>query len=215
VKPLLLDATQTALRAELARMIEGKPELTSLTEINLMKLGRELRMQKIVFETARDVYDQMKPTWKGSREFLLAQVVGIVERFVASDRIHISPPFFAQDDLRRRIVITLNMTKLVQHIWEAIRFENTEAIVPVFDDEHPVRSTATCGRDSRGGRASVPTDPTSIFVFMTVLGKRPNHASWTLTQRWLPGLKTSISDSKLSTSLRASCASTGRIFWSG
>ncbi|MGH9352106.1 MAG: restriction endonuclease, partial [Terriglobia bacterium] len=57
VKPLPLDATETALRAELARMIEGKPELTSLTEIDLMKLGRELRMQKIVFETARDVYD--------------------------------------------------------------------------------------------------------------------------------------------------------------
>ncbi|MGH9398533.1 MAG: BPTD_3080 family restriction endonuclease [Terriglobia bacterium] len=141
VKPLLLDATETALRAEMARMIEGKPELTSLTEIDLMKLAREFRLQKIVFETARDVYDQMKPTWKAGREFLLAQVVGIVERFLSSDRIQISPPLFAQDDLRRRIVIILNMTKLVQHIWEAIRFENTEALVPVFDDEHPIRST--------------------------------------------------------------------------
>jgi type III restriction enzyme len=142
VKPLLLDATETAIRAELARMIEGKPELTSLTEIDLMKLGRELRMQKIIFETARDVYDQMKPTWKASRELLLAQVVGIVERFLSSSRLHISPPLFAEDDLRRRIVITLNMTRLVQHIWEAIRFENTEALVPVFDDGHPIRSTA-------------------------------------------------------------------------
>ena len=142
VKPLLLDATETALRAEMARMIEGKPELTSLTGINLMKLAREFRLQKIVFETARDVYDQMKPTWKASREFLLVQVVGIAERFLSSNRIQISPPLFAQDDLRRRIVITLNMTKLVQHIWEAIRFENTEALVPVFDNEHPIRSTA-------------------------------------------------------------------------
>jgi type III restriction enzyme len=141
VKPLLLDATETALRAEMARMIEGKPELTSLTEIDLMKLAREFRLQKIVFEAARDVYDQMKPTWKASREFLLAQVVGIVERFLSSDRIQISPPLFAQDDLRRRIVITLNMTKLVQYIWEAIRFENTEALAAVFDEEHPLRST--------------------------------------------------------------------------
>ena len=33
------------------------------------------------------------------------------------------------------------MNKLVQHIWEAIRFENTETIEPVFDNEHPIRST--------------------------------------------------------------------------
>ena len=33
------------------------------------------------------------------------------------------------------------MTKIVQHIWEAIRQENTEQLVPVFDNEHPIRST--------------------------------------------------------------------------
>lgn len=141
VKPLLLDANETPLRAELARMIDGKPELTSLTEINLMDLGREFRTQKIVFEAARDIFDLMKPPWKANREFLLGQIVGLVETFMKSDRIHISPPLFSQDDLRRRVVITLNMSKLVQHIWEAIRFDNTEALVPIPDDEHPIRST--------------------------------------------------------------------------
>ena len=34
------------------------------------------------------------------------------------------------------------MNKTVQHIWQAIRFENTEALVPVFDTDRPVRSTA-------------------------------------------------------------------------
>ena len=33
------------------------------------------------------------------------------------------------------------MTRLVQHIWEAIRFENTDRLVPVFDRDQPVRST--------------------------------------------------------------------------
>ena len=33
------------------------------------------------------------------------------------------------------------MTKVVQHIWEAIRFENTESLEPVFDSEHPIRCT--------------------------------------------------------------------------
>ena len=33
------------------------------------------------------------------------------------------------------------MTKIVQHIWEAIRQENTDQLVPVFDNQFPIRST--------------------------------------------------------------------------
>lgn len=37
------------------------------------------------------------------------------------------------------------MTKVVQHIWEAIRFENAERLEPVFDRDRPIRSTADMG----------------------------------------------------------------------
>lgn len=99
-------------------------------------------MQKIIFETARDVYDQVRPAWKGNREFLLAQIIGLVEKVLRSDRIRILPALFAQDELRRRILLTLNMTKIVQHIWQAIREGNTERLTAVFDSQHPIRSTA-------------------------------------------------------------------------
>lgn len=141
VKPLELNANDTATLAEMAPMVDGKPDVTKITEINLEELGRKFRMQKIVFETARDLYDQMQPDWKGNRELLLAQVIHLVEEFINSDRVRIVPPLFNQDPLRRRIFLTLNMTRVVQHIWEAIRFENTLALVPVFDTEHPIRST--------------------------------------------------------------------------
>lgn len=141
-KPLILDAYDTATLAELAPMIDGKPDVTRLTEISLEELGRKFRFQKIVFATATDLYDQMRPTWKGNREYLLAQLIRLVERFVDSGKIQVHPPLFNQDDLRRRIVITLNMNKVVQHIWEAIRFENTLSLEPVFDTEKPIRSTA-------------------------------------------------------------------------
>lgn len=141
VKPLELDAYDNATLAELAPIVEGKPDVTKISAISLEDLGRKYRMQRIVFETARDVYDQMKPNWKGSKEYLLAQLVRVIEDFIGSNKISISPPLFNQDDLKRRILITLNMQKLVQHIWEAIRFENTEAIVPVFDGDNPIRST--------------------------------------------------------------------------
>ena len=141
IEPLQLDANDTATRAELASVLEGKPDVTRLTEIDLEDLGKKFRMQKVIFEAARDVFDLMKPTWKGNREFLLAQLIRLVEGYIASGKIVISPPLFNQDDLRRRILLTLNMTKLVQHIWEAIRFENTLTLVPVFDTDRPIRST--------------------------------------------------------------------------
>jgi len=115
--------------------------VTKLTSIDVEKLGREQRMQRVIFQTAADIYDQMKPNWKANREFLLAQVIRLTEKYLTSGQIVLSPPLFQQDELRRRILYTLNMTKIVQHLWEALRFENALAVVPVFDKERPIRST--------------------------------------------------------------------------
>jgi type III restriction enzyme len=125
----------------MAPIIDGKPDITKISEIDLEDLGKKFRMQKIIFETARDIYDQMKPTWSGNKEFLLAQLIRIVEQFIASDKIRISPLLFYQEEIRRRILILLNMSKTVQHIWEAIRCENTESLEPIFDSDNPIRST--------------------------------------------------------------------------
>jgi type III restriction enzyme len=187
VKPFALDANDTATRAEMASVLEGKPDLSKLAEIDLEELGRKFRMQKIIFEAARDVFDLMKPTWKGSKEYLLAQVIGLVESYISSGKIAISPPLFNQDDLRRRIFLTLNMNKLVQHIWEAIRFENTLCLVPVFDSDRPIRSTG----DMRTWFTRKPGEPTrrshiNLCVFdstweaseMFELDRNKNVAAW-------------------------------------
>lgn len=138
---LELDAGHTAQVAELAPVLEGKPDVTKVSRIQLERLAREFRTQRIIFETARDVFDQMKSTWQGCREVLLAQLVRIVENFIRADRIDISPPLFYQDELRRRLIITLNMSRVVQHVWEAVRQENTERLMPIFDSDHPIRAT--------------------------------------------------------------------------
>ncbi len=141
VRPLELDAAQTAQVAELAPILEGKPDVTKIERIELERLAREFRTQRIIFETARDVFDQMNHTWQGNKEVLLAQLIKIVEQFIASDYITIKPPLFYQDALRRRLIITLNLSRAVQHVWDAVRQENTERLVPVFDRDHPIRST--------------------------------------------------------------------------
>lgn len=141
VFPLGLDATETAQIAELAPIVDGKPDVTRVSRIELDRLAREFRTQRIIFETARDVLDQIKHDWRGSREVLLAQLVRLVEQFIRSDRIRVHPALFDHDELRRRLIITLNMSRVVQHVWDAVRQENTEKLVPVFDRDHPIRST--------------------------------------------------------------------------
>jgi type III restriction enzyme len=141
VKPLEIDAYKTPTLAEGAPIVEGKPDVTKLSEIDLEDLGRKFRWQKIAFETASSIYDQMKPNWKGNQEYLLACLIRLMEEFVASGKIDITTPLFNQDDLRRRLVITLNLGKVVQHMWESITSENTESLLPVFDTERPIVST--------------------------------------------------------------------------
>jgi type III restriction enzyme len=141
VPALRLDASNTAKLAELAPVVDGKPDFTKIAAIDLDELGKRFRMQKIAFEAARDIFEQMQPSWKGSREFLLAQVITLVERFLASPKIEIDPPLFYQDQLKRRILLTLSMQKIVQHVFERIRYENTQSLSPVFDTNKPIRST--------------------------------------------------------------------------
>jgi type III restriction enzyme len=141
VSRLVLDAYKTPRIAELAPMIDGKPDFTKLTEIQLDELERRFRMQRIVFEAASGVYDRMAPTWKGNREYLLAQLVRLVEKYIYSGRVVVDPPIFNTNDKLRRLFLTLNMTKIVEHLWGAIRFENALTLEPVFDTERPIRST--------------------------------------------------------------------------
>ena len=140
-----MNAARRHRLAELAPILEGKPDVTKIAQIDLERLAKEFRTQKIIFETARDVYEQMQKDWQGSKEALLAQLVRLVEQFIRSDKISVIPALFYQDDLKRRLIITLNMTKVVQHIWQAIRFENTRRLEPVFDRDRPIRSTGDMG----------------------------------------------------------------------
>ncbi|MEX2171413.1 MAG: DEAD/DEAH box helicase family protein [Pirellulales bacterium] len=140
---LSLSESDIVTTAELAAILGGKPDLRNLTEIQLQKIGEQFRFQKIVFETARDVFEQMKPNWQGNKEVLLAQVIKIVERVLSSDRIAFSQPLFSQDLVRRRILLTLTMSKIVNHIWNAIKFdeENSQSLDLVFDQYRPIAST--------------------------------------------------------------------------
>lgn len=48
---------------------------------------------------------------------------------------------FNTDPVRQRIIYMMNMNKIVQHLWGFIKLEQTERIVPIFDQNKRVRST--------------------------------------------------------------------------
>lgn len=143
VKVLEIDPYESITEAELAAIIAGKPNHKVKTAIGLEKIAEDTRVQTIVFRIASTIYNsEKKPDWKGSKEVFLAQVVRIVEQFIDSDKIRVKHDLFSQDDVKRKILIILNMNKIIQHIWSEIRTENTMELTPVFDVEKPIRSTS-------------------------------------------------------------------------
>jgi type III restriction enzyme len=141
MEPIYLDPYDSVTQTEMAAIIAGKPNPAALSEIDLKELADKFRIQTIVFETAKRIYNSEKPAWKGSEGMFLAQIVRLVDGFIQSKKVFIEDDLFSNDPLRHRVLILLNINRIVQHIWNGLRAENTEKVVPVFDSENSVRST--------------------------------------------------------------------------
>lgn len=136
--PLLsLDAASTRLSAELAPIVAGQTDLGKLSEIDLEGLEPGLRMQRAIFAASARVWEM-----KGTRDWPIGQVFRIVEEWLRGGRISIEPRLFETSPLRRRLVLMLNMDRIVQHLWGQIQSTLTEALVPVLDASRRSRSTA-------------------------------------------------------------------------
>ncbi len=140
---LHLAAGQTAKLAELAPVIEGKPDYERIERISLEALAQEYRFQRIAFETAHQIISSRKPDWEGSKGYHMAQLVKLVEDFVLTDKISIEPVTLGHDAFGRRLIITLNLNKLVRHIWHGITASSTVMLEVQFDAEEPIGSTAS------------------------------------------------------------------------
>ncbi len=141
VEPLVLDAMKQPTLAQLAPIVDNKPKVEEISEIDLQKIAEEYRLQRIAFQVARDIFNQEAPAWKGDKAFLMSRIVDIAQEFIKSDKIEIVPPLFATDPTRRRVLIALYMPDIVHALWAALLPQNTEGYELVFDDRLPVRTT--------------------------------------------------------------------------
>jgi type III restriction enzyme len=124
----------------MAPAVGGANAWDQITEIDLEKLPDEFRLQRLVFQAARKAYDQMSGQFTGTPEYLAFQLIRLIEKFLASDKLEV-PSLFHQEPLRKRILVSLNMDVVVQHLLRYLIPQNQERIEPVFDEEFPVGST--------------------------------------------------------------------------
>ncbi|MDR1958465.1 MAG: hypothetical protein LBQ54_05405 [Planctomycetaceae bacterium] len=111
IKTLELDPLDSITETELEPMLNGKPNPAALTEIDLKEIAGKLRLQTLIFKIAASIYHLDKHAWKGSVESFLIQLIEIVEKFVHSDKLKIRNPEYDKEELRRRVLIMLNIGK--------------------------------------------------------------------------------------------------------
>lgn len=141
VAPLTLNAYDTREIAELAPVIEGRHDVTRLAEIDLEKIYSQVRLQSSIFRATLDIHRQMQSDWKGDLNALFTQLVPVVENFINSDKLEISPPMFGLEDKRRRVLVRLNAATVVNHLAPFIQQENVESYELIVDTSNPIIST--------------------------------------------------------------------------
>jgi len=86
---------------------------------------------------------KVSETWEAGEVIANPASTGVEERTVtvAERGLHLRVVRAQLPEGHASIVLTLSMTRIVQHVAEALRFQNAERLEPVFDPERPIRST--------------------------------------------------------------------------
>ena len=141
VTPLQLDPHQRITEVQLDPIIAGKPHSSSQIAIRLDPYSDSERMQTIIFRIAALIYSRnLAPEWSSGRESFLAQLVQLVEKFIAAGKVQINS--VAPDAETTKMAIHRNMMRVVQYVWSKIQSSSAGRLVPVFDTECPHLSTA-------------------------------------------------------------------------
>lgn len=140
VPPLTIDPATTPVSADLAPALGGATDLSMAHQIDLEALPEDFRLQRLTFQAARKAFDAMRGQFHGNAEFLVVQLIRLVEAFIDSDKLHV-PSQFHQEPLRKRILLAMNIDLVVDHLIRHVNEQNRERLEPVFDQDLPIGST--------------------------------------------------------------------------
>ena len=142
VPPLTLNAEGVIINAELSPVLNGKTDPMLIDDIDLEAFYSQRRMQTLMFQTAGSVYDEMRANLDKEKNadflrdsnklYILGQIVKLTEEYISSGRIKIAPALFETDIRRRKVLLCLNMDKVIKHMWQGIKSSNYEELIPIF-----------------------------------------------------------------------------------
>jgi type III restriction enzyme len=142
VKPIEINPEDTITEVEMGGVISGDITPAAMSDIDIKQFAERYRLQSVVFRVATNIFGIEKHNWKGNQYDFLSQLLKLTEEFLTSDRIAIKSNLFNQDKVRKNILLTLNISRIIQHFWVAIKDQNAAVLSPVFDAERPIRSTS-------------------------------------------------------------------------
>lgn len=184
--PLELSAEETRTVVELAPVIDGKPDLSRLTEVDLRGIGSEKRFQTVKLQAAVRLRERLAKNWDGDPASHISQLLRMIEEFTDSKKLVIKVPKFEHTELLRRIVVALNIQRIVEHLSAFIKSSSSEDPVAIFDSVRPVRSTAT----APVWYTSKPTQPVekSQISHIVIDSKWEGSVAFELERERMPGL---------------------------
>lgn len=140
VEPLKLDPSQIPIAVDIAPALGGATDWKHIQTIDLEKLPEEFQFQRLAFQAARKAFAELQKKFSGNKEYLGVQLIRLVDEFLRSDKLDI-PSLYHQDPLRKRILISMSMDRVVQHLLRFVVEQNQERIEPIFDEDFPIGST--------------------------------------------------------------------------
>nr|NQU88943.1 DEAD/DEAH box helicase family protein [Bacteroidota bacterium] len=142
VKPIEINPEDTITEVEMGGVISGNITPAAMSDIDIKQFAERYRLQSVIFRVATNIFGIEKHNWKGNQYDFLSQLLKLTEDFLKSDRIVIKSILFNRDPVRKNILLTLNVSRIIQHFWVAIKDQNAAILSPVFDAERPIRSTS-------------------------------------------------------------------------
>ena len=139
-KPLLINSSQISITASMADIIDGKAVVKTMSDIDLRSWHDNLRFQRMIFLASKDIYLEMLPGWKGTKDFLLAQIISLVERFIHLEKVIVDD--VKNDPMRTKMSMLFNMQKIVKHVFEYITDSSTKKSIIQLNDFKPIKSTS-------------------------------------------------------------------------
>ncbi len=143
LSPLTLSAENTPTVVEVAPTIDGKPDFSKVTQLDLEQLAGENRMQKSKLQASVQLQNKLGSNWEGDAGSHISQLMTLLDQFIESDKLDVRVPKTQEGELFRRVLIATNLQRIVEHIGQFIKASSKDEPVAVFDSVRPIRSTAS------------------------------------------------------------------------